>query len=41
MYSLMNVLENIKIFRRNKGIIALDEILLGDHCAIVSLKNWF
>lgn len=40
MYSLLNVLENIKIFPRHKGIIALDEILLGDHCAIVSLKNW-
>lgn len=28
MYSLLNVLENIKIFRRNKGIIALVETLL-------------
>ncbi len=37
MYSLMNVLENIKISPRNKGIIALVEILLGDLCSIFSL----
>lgn len=36
MYSLLNVLEDIKISPRNKGIIALVEILLGDHYAIIS-----